>query len=542
MSPPAIEALLVEIQERPQDSSLHQEGVRLLRDLRDGASARPAIQSQLITDLLATLFEHDLVNHQEIAGCAIGQLKRRYGIDSDTAPTEPLAQSLAQDNLFLSTLRRIINIDPEFEIFLRQARRFLLFHYQGDRALSRRLLPLVEALAQQGFNNEYILHEDEDERRAVHEIEAQLERTFNGDEVRGSEIPLLVVGMYRPLASLPFVHRIEDVAIDTFSLEARAAMTRMIREPLEEKRLSRRIPSFGAITRPTSEAVRAQYEEHPYPRWFTLGRPKALESRLKRLNSEFSWPFPSAERLEILVPGCGTGQHPLSIAAGTPDAHVLALDLSKASLAYGQRMAEKLQIRNVTFMQGDLLELPTLGKRFHHIDCFGVLHHLEEPLAGWQVLDQVLLPGGTLGIGVYSTAARMHIEFLRNEITRLQIHPTTDGMKGFRHRLLNDETYKPFLQYLQGNDFFSLSGFRDYLFHASEYRYQLAEIRRIIDHFGFRFLGFRVPSLKAKYREMYPDDPGMNSLEHWRRFERHYAGSNALLSFWLQKPPGIEGC
>ncbi|MDO8678750.1 MAG: methyltransferase domain-containing protein [Acidobacteriota bacterium] len=451
-----MEVLLVEIQERPHDRLLHEEGVQLLTDLSDGASGRPAIQSQLISDLLATLFEHDLIDHQEIASCAIGQLKRRYGIDSNTAPAEPLAQSLAQDNLFLSTLRRIINIDPEFEIFLRQARRFLLFHYQGERALSRRLLPLIEALAQQGFNNEYILHEEEDERRAVHEIEAQLEQTFNGDDMRDSELPLLVVGMYRPLASLPFVHRIEDVAIETISKEARAAMTRMIREPLEEKRLSRRIPSFGTITRPTSEAVRAQYEEHPYPRWFTLGRTKALESRLKGLGSEFSWPFSSAERLEILVPGCGTGRHPLSIAAGTPDARVLALDLSKASLAYGQRMAEKLQIRNVTFVHGDLLELSTLGKRFHHIDCIGVLHHLKDPMAGWQVLDQVLLPGGTLHVSVYSTVARMHIEFLRNEIARLQIQPTIAGMKAFRHRLLNDERYRLFLQYLQIKDFFSL--------------------------------------------------------------------------------------
>jgi ubiquinone/menaquinone biosynthesis C-methylase UbiE len=268
----------------------------------------------------------------------------------------------------------------------------------------------------------------------------------------------------------------------------------MIHEPLEEKRLSQLLPSFGEVTCSTSKAVRAQYEEHPYPRWFNPDRAYSLESRLTRLNPEFSWPFPaSAEGFEILVPGCGTGRHPLAIAAGTPESHVLALDLSKASLAYGKRMAEKLQIHNVTFLHCDLLEIPKLGKRFHHIDCFGVLHNLKDPIAGWHVLGQVLLPGGTLGIGVYSKVARMHIEFLRNEIKRLEINPTAEAMKEFRHQLLTQERYKPLLKYLQNaNEFFSLSGFRAGLLHASEHRYKISEIQNIIEQFGFRFLGFNV--------------------------------------------------
>ena len=87
----------------------------------------------------------------------------------------------------------------------------------------------------------------------------------------------------------------------------------------------------------------------------------------------------------------------------------------------------------------------------------------------------------------------------------------------------------------------SLSGFRDYLNHASEYQYTVAEIERIIGQFGFRFLGFRASSLKAKYGDLFPDDPGMTSLANWRRFEPHYVGSHEMLSFWLQKPHSGPG-
>jgi len=84
---------------------------------------------------------------------------------------------------------------------------------------------------------------------------------------------------------------------------------------------------------------------------------------LKKIRPEFVWPASFLEeKFQILVPGCGTGQHPLSIAAGNPDAILLAIDLSKSSLAYGRRMADCLKLHNVTFLHGDFLEIPKLER------------------------------------------------------------------------------------------------------------------------------------------------------------------------------------
>ena len=58
---------------------------------------------------------------------------------------------------------------------------------------------------------------------------------------------------------------------------------------------------------------------------------------------------------EVLIAGCGTGQQAVQAAlAYGPQARVLAIDLSAASLAYAARMAERFGARNVAFAQADL--------------------------------------------------------------------------------------------------------------------------------------------------------------------------------------------
>ncbi|MEK7327813.1 MAG: class I SAM-dependent methyltransferase [Chloroflexota bacterium] len=88
------------------------------------------------------------------------------------------------------------------------------------------------------------------------------------------------------------------------------------------------------------------------------------------------------------------------------DCDVLAVDLSRASLAYAVRMAERFGVTSVTFQQADILEMGELDRRFHLIDCGGVLHHLKDPLKGWRVLVGLLEPDGLMKIALYSSRAR----------------------------------------------------------------------------------------------------------------------------------------
>src|ERR1051325_8984636 len=85
---------------------------------------------------------------------------------------------------------------------------------------------------------------------------------------------------------------------------------------------------------------------------------------------------------KILIAGCGTGKHPFWIAQCFPDARILAIDLSRANLAYARRKTREEGLPNIEYGQADILKLAGIGRIFDRIDAVGVLHHLADPEAG----------------------------------------------------------------------------------------------------------------------------------------------------------------
>ena len=77
------------------------------------------------------------------------------------------------------------------------------------------------------------------------------------------------------------------------------------------------------------------------------------------------------------------------------------MDLSLASLAYAKRKTTELEITNIEYLQADILKLDQLEQKFDIIESAGVLHHMDEPMAGWRVLTDLLKPGGLMMIGLY---------------------------------------------------------------------------------------------------------------------------------------------
>ena len=94
--------------------------------------------------------------------------------------------------------------------------------------------------------------------------------------------------------------------------------------------------------------------------------------------------------------GCGTGQHPISTAARFRNSQVIAVDLSLSSLAYAQRKTEELGIKNIEYIRSDILNLKKLDKQFDIIESVGVLHHMNDPMAGWKALVDCLKDGGVI--------------------------------------------------------------------------------------------------------------------------------------------------
>ena len=175
--------------------------------------------------------------------------------------------------------------------------------------------------------------------------------------------PLWVAALaaYVPLHTLPFA----DVLLARDWPDAvRPVLLQQMSEPAEEARNRAAMPRLTGIEDASSQAVRAQYEVNPYPRWTkisAIGGPKTVEQYLRAR-------FPLAPvrpldkpKLEYLVAGCGTGQHVASVAQAFSNAEITAIDLSLTSLGYAKRMITGMGLQNITFGQADILELANSG-------------------------------------------------------------------------------------------------------------------------------------------------------------------------------------
>ena len=145
----------------------------------------------------------------------------------------------------------------------------------------------------------------------------------------------------------------------------RACSTRQMREPREEAALRDTIPQLTPIEDAISRAVRAQYEANPYPRW-VRHRGAAARSPASRPSCARCFP-PLRSRAsaksgspDILIAGCGTGQHAI-MTARQYGARMLAIDLSRASLAYAAARTRALGL-DIEYAQADIMRLGTLGR------------------------------------------------------------------------------------------------------------------------------------------------------------------------------------
>ena len=140
---------------------------------------------------------------------------------------------------------------------------------------------------------------------------------------------------------------------------------------------------------------------------------------------------------DVLVAGCGTGQHALDTASRFLNCNVLAVDLSLSSLSYAMRKTQELGVTNIEYMQGDILKLNQLERKFDIIESEGVLHHMDDPLAGWKVLVDRLRSDGLMKIGLYSDIARQRIIMKsRRHIAKKNIQPLQMTFVNFVKRSL----------------------------------------------------------------------------------------------------------
>jgi SAM-dependent methyltransferase len=104
------------------------------------------------------------------------------------------------------------------------------------------------------------------------------------------------------------------------------------------------------------------------------------------------------EGATVLEAGCGVGAQTLALARNSPDAQIMAVDISATSLKEAQARVASLDIANVRFRQADILALPFGAASFDHVFACFVLEHLPRPAAALAALKHVLKPGGTMTV------------------------------------------------------------------------------------------------------------------------------------------------
>lgn len=466
---------------------------------------------------------------------------RSFQASGAFSPDDLAGLDPSTNGLLTAHLKHTLIADAELESFLCRVRNsFLAFRGEvnADALKTGPVLRLLEALAYQGFLNEYVWYVGEDENSSLDALEAALARSIEDGETP-DEFDLYLLAAYRPLYSIERIRRWGLEASGDAGAGLDGFLETAIRAPDMEQQIRQQMEKLTSIEDSVSAAVRSQYEENPYPRWDSLsvGRPRPYtEHILSAIAPHRPVLEPGSPAPDVLIAGCGTGQQPLSCALGYLNSNILAVDLSTTSLAFAKRKAEELAVPNIRFAQADILKLGDLEDSFDVIECLGVLHHMADPEAGLKVLLQRLKPGGYLKLGLYSELARQDVVGLRQLVSEKGFEPTLEGIREFRRYARESEN--PHAAALaDSGDYYATSAIRDLVFHVQEHRFTIPGISKLLDDHALEFFGFTIenPLAKISYAKQYGDDADALNLENWDKFEQANPTTfGGMYQFWCR--------
>jgi SAM-dependent methyltransferase len=507
----------------------------------------------MVPKILERLYQEPEIDHQQISYVTSSILRcdpqMRVVMTLSAADLNEVAPAFLYNTTFLKAvdtpllhevLRKTILKDLKLEQVLWSWRRIYL-HLLSNWDFRFNFTAHAEfmiSLALQCFKNEYFYSTSQEDRDRVELLKQLLElELLECAPSAPSEMllaGLTVYGMYAPLWTLPSHTKILQIESLTPSLEL--LVKDQIVNPLEEREIQRGIESLGTTQNQVSSAVSTQYENFPYPRWFSLPSkpPRSFDSWLsERFPHLGKITFATAP--EILVAGCGTGRHAITLARKFPDANVLAVDLSKASLAYAMRNANALGVDNITFAHADILSLEDLDRRFHSVEAVGVIHHIGDPVRAWRILSGLLVPGGFMRLGLYSKLGRDKLNpaktFVRDRLDR------HEDLADIRTEMIRNDSTGQFKPALQTHDSFTRSEFKDLLCHAHEVQFTLPQIAGILAELELEFVGFEYLSddVQKAFEMEFPDVRQRRDLKLWHKFEMaHPETFESMYRFWVR--------
>ncbi len=388
------------------------------------------------------------------------------------------------------------------------------------------------SLSMQCFLNEYIYEQSKDEIEKIKKIDERIKNNLKENK-EISDLDILCLLCYEPLTNFSWSNKVK------FSDKLKEIFKLHLNQNKIEIQISKSIKSISKVEDRVSIKVKKQYEENPYPRWENLGlsiEPREIKEVINDsdLNLDLK-KITNSENPEILIAGCGTGQHAITTASKYQKSKILALDLSFKSLSYAKRKANELKINNIDFIQGDILDLESIDRKFDIIESVGVLHHMNNPFKGWKILTSCLNNDSLMLIGLYSEKARQHIKEIKNKINKLKLPSNYKDIIKFRKDLIeNNNDHWNLIK--SSPDFYTVSGVRDLLFNVQERRFTISKIKEYLNKLELRFLGFEDQLIKEKFKVIYTNKDDLYNLDKWEEYEKNNPRTFAgMYQFWCKK-------
>lgn len=504
--------------------------------------------SSLIADNYDTELEYDLLtylqwddmNLNKLGSLCSSLLVKKFQLTHSGSAAQ--FEELANCPLFIATLKKSLIKNELLEKLIMAVRHELLSHSTSSGQLSQANIPLCNAIAIYGLRNEYILPKTSGEKNMVNAIKSIIDQSIMQTGCTPLDISgaLLLLSMYESWQELT-----QFKSLMAFENDAWPDMTYAIKKMYDDILISEQytFDVLGQMAETERHAVKAQYERFPYPRWQNLDFNKVTNYGVALQHEYPNFSVPNSifnNHLNILIAGCGTGRHALTVAKYFSQVNVLALDISQQSLAYAQKKSIELSIKNIEFKLADLTKLPRLDRKFDIIECSGVLHHIRFYKKALQNLLQNLKPNGLIKISLYSKRARQSVNQVREIFKEDGLLNNEHKIQVIRQAVMQSENIDNLNSITESDDFYSMSGTVDLLFHEFERQFTPLDLKKLCEEHQLNWLGFsNIPyKIRNDFFALHGKNTNLQDLKKWEEFERIYPNSfPQMYQFYCQYSP-----
>lgn len=502
---------------------------------------------ELETNILRYLNFKD-VDYSLLRNLTTTLLHHKLQISEKSTPLE--FDQIANDPLLLNSLKKFHFCDALLERLFISLRQTLLFNTVQTFSIPENHIKLAHDLAVQAQLNEYIWPVTQDEEKIVSEIENLLIKITNETQWQLNDIApaILILSQYKDLSSseiseLLLSSKVEKSLKNHYLFDI---IDYSLKNRQKEISIAQRLAYWPQESNQVSEKVKNQYEENPYPRWTDIGfntatsYQQALLRNFPQLNLSH---WQGKDKLNVLVAGCGTGRQAIRLASYFHDLNVIAIDLSGRSLAYAKQQAKRYNVKNIQFIQADILDFSNFPMLFDVIECSGVLHHMEDPELGLKSLNKLLSPTGVMKLALYSKSARKQVVSFRKLITKNKQQGGKElDQRLLRQALLLNQIPGDWNDIVASSDFYSMSNCRDLIFHEQEHQFTTKQLETLLKQNQLDFVGM-LPTTSARHAflDVFNNLEANNKLLNWEKVEENNPDIfEGMYQFYCRKQSNIS--